>query len=188
MIRSLAASLIASVVAAGFAASVHAGPISGMFGGDSTLTLTATPGVFTQAYTGDGTDTTFGAFTVQSDSIIDFSHPPALLIEDGTFTQTFADGMLFGTSSGVGTTSGTGTGTATVDVMFTGGTGLFMDATGEGTILQTIERTGPSTASGSATYTGTLALVPEPGSLALLATAVLVFYRRRRRSTGPLSA
>jgi hypothetical protein len=154
-----------------------------MFGGDSTLTPTSTPGVFTQAYTGNGTDATFGAFTVQSNSIIDFSHPPALLVEDGTFTQTFAEGMLFGTSSGSGTTSGMGTGTATVEVTFTGGTGLFTDATGEVTALQTIMSTGPTTASGSATYTGTLVLVPEPGSLALLATAVVVLYRRRRGAT-----
>jgi len=117
---------------------------------------------------------------VQSNSIIDFSHPPALHVEDGTFTQTFAEGMLFGTSSGTGTTSGMGTGTATVDVMYIGGTGLFTDATGEATVLQSIISTGPTTASGSATYTGTLTLVPEPASLALLATAVLLFYRPRR--------
>ena len=136
MIRSLAAPLIGLVVMAGSAVSVDAGPISGMFGGDSTLTPASTPGVFTQAYTGDGTDATFGAFTVQSNSIIDFSHPPALHVEDGTFTQTFAEGMLFGTSSGTGTTSGMGTGTATVYVVYTGGTGLFTDATGEATVLQ----------------------------------------------------
>lgn len=183
MIRSLAAPLIGLVVMAGSAVSVGAGPISGMFGGDSTLTPASTPGVFTQAYTGDGTDATFGAFTVQSNSIIDFSHPPALQIEDGTFTQTFAEGMLFGTSSGTGTTSGMGTGTATVDVVYTGGTGLFADATGQATILQMIISTGPTTASGSATYSGTLTLVPEPGSLVLLATAVLLFYRRRRGMT-----
>ena len=145
-----------------------------------TLTTDPNPGVFIQAYTGDGSDATFGAFTVQSSSIVDFSHPPALLVENGMFTETFAEGMLFGTSSGTGTTSGMGTGTATVDVVYTGGTGLFADATGEATVLQTIRSTGPTTASGSATYAGTLVLVPEPGSLALLATAVLLFYRQRR--------
>jgi len=43
--------------------------------------------------------------------------------------------------------------------------------------------TGPTTASGSATYSGTLTLVPEPGSLVLLATAVLLFYWRQRGMT-----
>jgi hypothetical protein len=43
--------------------------------------------------------------------------------------------------------------------------------------------TGPTTVSGSGTYVGTLSLVPEPSSLALLAPAALfVFYRRRRRA------
>ena len=112
---------------------------------------------------------------MQSNSIVDFSSPPAISVNNGTLTETFAEGTLFGE----GTTSGTGIGTATAEWVFTGGTGLFTDATGEGTVLQTIVKTGPTTASGSATYTGTLSLVPEPGSLALLATAVFLFYRRR---------
>jgi hypothetical protein len=120
---------------------------------------------------------------VPSSSIVDFSHPPALHVEEGTFAETVSEGMLFGTSSGTGTTSGMGTGTATVDVVYTGGTGLFTDATGEATVLQSIIGTGPTTASGSATFTGTLTLVPKPGSLALLATAVLLFYRPRRGVT-----
>jgi len=73
---------------------------------------------------------------VQSSWIVDFSHPPALRVENGMFTETFSQGMLFGTSSGTGTTSGMGTGTATVYVVYTGGTGLFTDATGEATVLQ----------------------------------------------------
>jgi hypothetical protein len=56
MIRLLAAPLIGLVVLADSAASVDAGPISGMFGGDSILTPTSTPGIFIQAYTGDGGD------------------------------------------------------------------------------------------------------------------------------------
>jgi hypothetical protein len=181
MIRSLAAPLIGLVVMAGSAVSVGAGPISGTFEGDSTLTPTSSPGVFLQASSGDGSDTTFGLFNVQSNSIIDFSSPPAISVKNGTLTETFSEGVLFGTFSGEGTTTGTGSGTATADWVFTGGTGLFTDATGGGTVSQTIVKTSPTTVSSSATYTGTLTLVPEPGSLVLLATAILLFYRRRRK-------
>ena len=179
MMRTPSVSLAALLVTAGVIAPAGAGPISGSFEGDSIFTPTAIPGVLAQTYTGEGTDTTFGSFTVQSNSIVDFSSPPAISVNNGTLTETFAEGTLFGTFSGEGTTSGTGIGTATAEWVFTGGTGLFTDATGEGTVLQTIVKTGPTTASGSATYTGTLSLVPEPGSLALLATAVFLFYRRR---------
>jgi hypothetical protein len=145
------------------------------------------PGVFTQNYTGDGNDTTFGSFTVQSTSTVDFSHPPNVVISDGMFTETFSAGILFGTSSGEGTASGVGTATFTADVVFTGGTGLFAGATGGATGLQMLMTTGPTTVSGSGTYVGTLSLVPEPSSLALLAPAALfVFYRRRRRAIAGL--
>ena len=106
MIRSFAASLIALVMMGGFAASVSAGPISGTLSGDATLTPTAALGVFTQNYSGDGNDTMFGSYTVQSTSTVDFSHPPNVVISDGTFTETFSEGTLFGTSSGNGTASG----------------------------------------------------------------------------------
>ena len=184
MMHTLSVSLAALLVTAGVIAPAGAGPITGSFGGDSTFTPTATPGVLAQAYTGEGTDMTFGSFTVQSHSIVDFSSPPAISVNNGTFTETFSQGTLLGTFSGEGTTSGTGIGTATAELVFSGGTGLFTDATGEASVLQTIMKTGPTTASGSATYTGTLSLVPEPGSLALLATAVFLFYQRRRGARG----
>ena len=181
MMRMLSVSLAALLVTAGVIVPAGAGPISGSFGGNSTFTPTATPGVLAQAYTGEGTDMTFGSFTVQSSSIVDFSSPPAISVNNGTFTETFSEGTLLGTFSGEGTTSGTGIGTATAEWVFTGGTGLFIDATGEGTVLQTIVMTGPTTASGSATYTGTLSLVPEPGTLVLLGSALLGFTTLRRR-------
>jgi hypothetical protein len=61
------------------------------------------------------------------------------------------------------------------------------EATGGATGLQMLMTTGPTTVSGSGTYVGTLSLVPEPSSLALLAPAALfVFYRRRRRAIAGL--
>jgi len=171
----------------GFAVSVYAGPISGSLSGDTTLTPTATPGVFTQNYIGDGNDTTFGSFTLQSTSTVDFGHPPNIVISDGMFTETFSDGTLFGTSSGDGTASGLGSAQLTLDLVITGGTGLFAGNTGEATSLQTIMSTSPTTGAGSGTYVGTLSTVPEPSSLALLAPATLfVFYRRRSRAMAVL--
>ena len=183
MTRSVAASLIALLLIGGSAVPVHAGPISGTLSGDGTLTPTGTPGIFTQNYTGDGDDATFGSFTLQTTSTVDISHPPDIVISDGMFTETFSEGTLFGTSSGDGTASGTGTAMFTADVVFTGGTGLFAGATGEATSLQTLIRTGPTTVSGSGTYVGTLSIIPEPSSLALLGSAALALLYRRRRGT-----
>lgn len=183
MTRSVAASLIALLLVGGFAIPVQAGPISGALSGDGTLTPTGTPGIFTQNYTGDGNDTTFGSFTVQTTSTVDISDPPHIVVSDGMFTETFSLGTLFGTSSGDGTINGVGTATFTGDAVFTGGTGIFAGATGEATSLQMLIRTGPTTTSGSGTYIGTLSFIPEPSSLALLASGALVLLYRRRRGT-----
>jgi hypothetical protein len=181
MIRSLPATLIALVVIGGLAVPVHATSISGTLSGDSTLTPTAEPGVFVQNFTGDGDDTIFGSFTAQSDSTIDFSHPPTIVISSGSFLETFLQGTLFGTSSGSGTASGHGTATVTMDLVFTGGTGLFAGATGEATARETITSTSATTDSISGSYVGSLATVPEPNYLPLfVAAAVVVFCRRRR--------
>jgi hypothetical protein len=157
--------------------------ISGTLSGDSILTSTSTPGVFVQNFTGDGDDTTYGSFTPQSQSMIDFSKPPAITISDGMLSLTFVQGTWFGTTSGDGTASGLGTATFEVDFVITGGTGLFAGATGEATITGTI--TSSTTESITGSYVGSLSLVPEPSSLALLASAVavgaVVVVRGRRR-------
>jgi PEP-CTERM motif len=183
MTRLVAASLIALLLVVGFAVRVHAGPISGSLTGDGTLAPTDTPGIFIQSYTGEGNDTTYGPFTVQTTSTVDLSHPPDIVVSDGVFTQTFSLGTLFGTSSGEGTISGTGTATFTGDAVITGGTGIFEGATGEIISPQMLIRTSPTTTSGSGTYVGVLSLVPEPSSLALLASGALVLLYRRRRGT-----
>jgi len=181
MIRSVAATLAALVVMGALAAPAHAGPISGTLSGDSILTPTSPPGVFVQNYTGEGDDTTYGSFTVSSKSTIDFTHPPDINILHGSFLESFSQGTLFGTSSGSGTASGTGTATFTADFVITGGTGIFAGATGDATVTGTITSTGPTTESSTASYIGSLATIPEPSSLALLAPVAVVLFRRRRR-------
>ena len=168
----------------GLAASASAGLLSGTFDGDATLTPVS-PGIYTQSFTGDGDDVTYGAFTPSSTSTIDFSKPPQILISDGMLLMTFTQGNLFGTGSGGGTASGNGTATFTIDFVITGGTGLFAGALGEATLMGTITQTSPTTETiSNGTYTGSF-VVPEPSTLILLSPAValgaVVLVRQRRR-------
>jgi len=183
------------VVIAGFAVPGHASTIniSGTFSGDPTLTPNGTPGVFVQNLTGDGDDTIYGSFTPTSQSTVDFSHPPNILISGGSFTETFAKGTLFGTSNGNGTASGLGTATFTLDFVFTGGTGQFAGDTGEATVTGTITRTSATTESITGTYTGTLtAATPLPAALPLFATGLgalgLLGWRRKRKNAAAIAA
>ncbi len=180
---SITLSLVALVVLVGIVMPVRAGTLSGTFDGSSTLTPTGTPGVYSQSFTGDGDDTTCGALTPNSQSTIDFSHPPNITISDGTFTETFAQGTLLGTGSGTGTASGQGTATFTLDYVITGGTGFFAGATGEITLTGAITQTGPTTESiSNGSYVGSFT-TPEPSSLALIAlgAAGLVAYGLQQR-------
>ena len=111
--------------------------------------------------------------------ILRICHPPNILVSDGTFVETFADGTLEGTTSGTGTANGQGLATFTGDLVFTGGTGIFAGDTGDATVTGTLTRTSPTTVAVNATYTGVL--VPEPSAWALLATVVVGFGLRRRR-------
>ena len=183
---SITFSLVALVGLVGMVIPVRAGTLSGTFDGSSTLTPTGTQGVYSQTFTGDGDDTTYGAFTPSSLSSIDFSHPPNITISGGTFTETFAGGTLLGTGSGAGTASGQGTATFTLDYVITGGTGFFAGATGEITLTGTITQTSPTTESiSNGSYTGSFT-TPEPSSLALIAlgAAGLAAYGFRRQRVG----
>lgn len=178
------ANLIALTATIGLAVPAQAGSISGTITGDATLTPTGTPGVYVQNFSGEGDDTYFGSFTPTSSSMIDVSNPPKIVSSDVMFLETFTQGTLFGTGSGSGTASGNGTATVTIDLVFTGGTGLFLGVTGEATLTGTLTRTGATSDSFSGSYVGTLS-IPEPGSLALLSPAaalgvVIVGLRRSR--------
>jgi len=183
MRRPITAPLVALVALGGLVAPVQGGSISGTYSGEATLTLTSTPGVYVQNFTGDGDDTTFGSFSAQSTATVDFSKPPDITLSGGMFLETFSQGTLFGICSGSGTASGQGTATFTVDYVYTGGTGLFAGDTGEATLTATVTSTSSTTESATGFYSGSL--VPEPSSLALLASAVavgaVVVVRGRRR-------
>ena len=189
MVNTITALLMPTLVMGGFALPLHAGiMISGTLSGDATLTANS-QGVYVQNFSGDGDDTTFGSFTSQATSNVDFSAPPAVTISAGMLTETFPNGTLFGTSSGSGTASGLGTATVTIDFIITGGTGIFAGASGETTFTGTITATSATTESITGSYVGTLSTVPEPASVVvwsgLLALSSVV-QRWRRRAVGSL--
>jgi hypothetical protein len=161
-------------------APLRAASLSGSFEGDATLTPTGTPGVYTQSFTGDGADDTYGAFTPSSTSTTDFSHPPSIVISNGMLTEAFEEGSLLGTSSGDGTANGNGMATFSIDYVITGGTGLFAGANGEATLMGTITTTSPTTESITGTYVGSFT-VPEPTAFALGAVGLVGCGLRRRR-------
>ena len=107
--------------------------------------------------------------------------PPNIVISNGTITQNFGEhGNLFGTTSGDGSASGQGTATFVIDLVITGGTGLFLGASGEGRITGTITQTGPTTESVSASYTESFT-APEPSTWVLLVAGVAGLGLRRLR-------
>jgi len=185
MRRLFTPTVLALVVMVSLVAPLRAGQITGTLEGDATLTATGTPGVFTQNFTGDGDDTTYGAFTPSSTSTVDFSSPPNIVITDGMLALVFSQGHLYGTGSGSGTANGNGTATVTIDFLVTGGTELFAGATGDVTITAMITSTGATTESVTGTYVGTLQVVPEPSAVTLLAPAAavgaVVLVRTRKR-------
>jgi len=170
-----------TVALVGLAMPGRANSITGTFSGTATLTPSGSPGVFVQNFTGNGDDTTFGLFTASSTSTVDFSAPPSIVISSGTLSEIFAGGTLMGTSSGDGTASGLGTATFTIDLVITGGTGAFAGDTGDVNLTGTITQTSPTTESISGSYTGSIAAVPEPSTLVLLAAGFAGLRLRLRK-------
>src|SRR5271154_6134551 len=99
MRHSITAPLIVLVALGCLVAPAGAGSISGHVSGDTTITPIG-PNVVIQDFSGKGDDTVLGAFTMQSQSTVNFSNPLDVIISNGTCSQTFAEGTLFGTCSG----------------------------------------------------------------------------------------
>jgi hypothetical protein len=88
-------------------------------------------------------------------------------------SETFAQGVLTGTTSGDGTASGHGTASFAIDFVITGGTGVFAGTSGAATLTGTITTTSATTESITGTYAGSITLVPEPKTTILLASGGL---------------
>jgi hypothetical protein len=179
-VRVLGASALLLVALVSLNSPALAGSLGGSFDGVATLTPTGTPGIFIQNFAGDGTDATFGAFTATSQSTVDFTSPPTIVITNGMLHEIFVGGTLFGTGSGGGMASGQGTATFTINFVITGGTGIFEHDHGTATITGTITQTSPLSEAVDATYTGTLN-TPEPSTLGLMLVGAMSAYRIVRR-------
>jgi hypothetical protein len=163
-----------------------AGPISGPLAGQSRLTSTDAPGIFTQSFSGEGVDRAYGPFDATSTSTIDLNSP-TITVSNGSFVEGFTDAALPGTRSGDGTANGQGTATVELDLAFTGGTGLFAGDTGEALADEMLMLTGPQSVSVSGSYSDAVTIIAEPGSAALFAAvtalAAGLAVRRRRADT-----
>jgi hypothetical protein len=175
--------VLMAVAIGSVAASAVAGPISGTPAGQSRLTPTSTPGIFTQSISGNGADRTYAPPDAASTSTIDFNSPD-IAVENGSFVEGSGDKTLSGASSGAGTGNGQGTATVALDLAFTRGIGMFTDDTGEVLANERLMLTGPQSVSDSGSYSGAITIIAEPGSAALLATAgaLVAGLAVRRRS------
>jgi len=195
MVRLVAAASVVLLGVAVLAAPVRASTvsISGTLSGSATFTPTGSPAIFLENVTGDGDDTAYGSFTHSSQLTVDFSSPSNFTFSDGTFTEVFTNGTLFGTGSGDGTADGLGGTTFTIDFVVTGGTGFFAGDTGQGTETGTGTTTSSTTASAAASYTGTLTTTPLPATWLMLLSGFVglgffVYRGTKKRSTAMAAA
>ena len=111
--------------------------------------------------------------------------PPPTTTFDGLFSMDFAGGSVWGTTFSVLTESGTPY-VFNIDGLFVvkGGSGDFAGATGELTKRGQLDRRHfPPVATALLTFVGSVAVVPEPETYALMLTglAAVAFVVRRRR-------
>jgi hypothetical protein len=183
--------LLSLIVLSGFRVSASAQiPISGTSSGSGTISLEPGSSIAHQEVNSEGVDTQFGAFTGHATADRDLSDPSHQVISNGFFTEIFHGGTLFGALTGTAALTGPNTGTFENLLVFTGGTGLFQNASGSARVTGTFLRTGATTFTTQSSYVGTLGLVPEPGALLLfsslsLSYAVLFRLRRRRNFPSP---
>jgi hypothetical protein len=166
--------------------------ISGTTSSTVTTNLTGTPPanmVGTAPLSGTGSGT-LGAFSITANGTLTVFGPDyiTLSVTNGTFTDTFSDGTLFGTDTATGTTNGINT-NSVVSFIFTGGTGAFAGDTGTETSTESIVN---ATGADSASFTGTLTTTPLPAALPLFAGGLgalgLFGWRRKRKNAAALAA
>lgn len=107
--------------------------------------------------------------------------------DGGQFVWNFGDGTLVGTYGGQLSAAAPGSFTVSENIVFTGGTGRFLGATGSAVANGTLSFgtfNGTPVSFGETTFTGQLALapVPEPASWALLLAGLAVVAARARRT------
>jgi hypothetical protein len=193
MLRSISATLIAL---AAFVLPVQAGTISilGIFAGIeiTNLTLVGSNYVGTQTGSGTGDLIPLGAYTwtISDDVTIPGPSVTTFTTTNGTFTDTFSGGTLFGTFTGSGTdptNAVIGIGTF-VDVI-TGGTGAYLGDTGTLTIYGTlVNATGATFGSES----GSLTTTPLPSTWLMLLGGLVglgfFVYRGPKKNAAALAA
>ncbi|HZO89860.1 MAG TPA: PEP-CTERM sorting domain-containing protein [Chthonomonadaceae bacterium] len=155
-------------------------PYVGSESGSFTLSLTSATTAHANA-TATGSDN-FGSFTSVITADLDLSNPSLNIVSNGTFDRTYVDGTIFGTFTGTLSPTSATTATFTLPFLVTGGTGHFAGITGSGLEEGNATFTGPLRADFTSSFRATV--VPEPGTLALLAgslfTGSLMSLRRRR--------
>lgn len=135
----------------------------------------------------------FDFASVVIDQVVDISGVPFPFEADFTFTGVGGD-LLMGGYRGLlspGANPGELLGTGLFE--FTGGTGLFAGATGQGTLEALVQFTGPNSGLSTIHWDGRLNVVPEPahGGLAagaVLALATVGWSRWRRGASGHRAA
>lgn len=143
------------------------------------LTISFGPAAFAA-----GGTSTLGDFTYTASHCI--AGPPPGNYYDGLFEWTLATGTLFGTHTGSLTASGTpGVFNVLENLVFTGGTGQFLGASGFANAVGTVsfgQFNGLPASFGNVRFAGelTAAGVPEPASWALLLAGVGVLGAVRR--------
>lgn len=129
--------------------------------------------------------TPFPFLLMTADETLNLLEVPISSVVSFTFTDVAGD-ALFGTYEaeffpGANPAQFLGSGT----FLFTGGTGPFAGASGDGTLSAVVDFTGPTTADSAIEWHGTLQVVPEPASSGLAVGAVLgllACWRCRRRA------
>lgn len=111
---------------------LKSGPVPFHFQVYNTIEIVSPPPVIHAIFPGHGKSHPFGPFTMYATSDIDVTVYPFHQVTEYVFTYNNGD-ELYASSDGEGIEDPPGTTIFSGDITFTGGTGRFADATGDGT-------------------------------------------------------